>query len=54
MRTPVLLVAIQADTDAATGTPIHDLRHSYATGPLKAGINAKVISARIHHANVGT
>jgi integrase len=31
----------------------HDLRHSYATGALKAGINPKVISARIGHANVG-
>ena len=31
----------------------HDLRHSYATGALKAGINPKVISERIGHANVG-
>ncbi|OBJ84073.1 integrase [Mycobacterium sp. 1245852.3] len=31
----------------------HDLRHSYATGALKAGVNPKVISERIGHANVG-
>jgi integrase len=32
---------------------VHDLRHSYATGALKAGIRPKVISERIGHANVG-
>jgi integrase len=31
----------------------HDLRHSYATGALKAGISPKVISERIGHADVG-
>jgi integrase len=31
----------------------HDLRHSYATGALKAGISPKVVSQRIGHANVG-
>ena len=31
----------------------HDLRHSCATGALKAGISPKVISERIGHANVG-
>lgn len=31
----------------------HDLRHSYATGALRAGVNPKVISERIRHANVG-
>ena len=31
----------------------HDLRHSYATGALKAGIHPKVVSDRIGHANVG-
>jgi integrase len=31
----------------------HDLRHSYATGALKAGISPKVVSDRIGHANVG-
>jgi integrase len=41
---------------AAAGLPritFHDLRHSYATGALKAGISPKVISERIGHANVG-
>jgi integrase len=32
--------------------PFHDLRHSYATGALKAGVSAKVVSGRIGHANV--
>jgi integrase len=31
----------------------HDLRHSDATGALKAGISPKVISQRTGHANVG-
>jgi integrase len=31
----------------------HDLRHSYATGALKAGVNPKIISERIGHADVG-
>lgn len=31
----------------------HDLRHSYATGALRAGVSPKVISERIGHANVG-
>ncbi|MCV7193151.1 tyrosine-type recombinase/integrase [Mycolicibacterium brumae] len=31
----------------------HDLRHSYATVALKAGINPKVVSERIGHADVG-
>jgi integrase len=31
----------------------HDLRHSYATGALRAGVNPKVISERIGHASVG-
>jgi integrase len=31
----------------------HDLRHSYATGALKAGIRPKVISERIGHADTG-
>lgn len=31
----------------------HDLRHSYATGALRAGVNPKVLSERIGHANVG-
>jgi integrase len=31
----------------------HDLRHSYATGALKAGVSPKILSARIGHADVG-
>ena len=31
----------------------HDLRHSYATSALKAGLSPKIISERIGHANVG-
>jgi integrase len=31
----------------------HDLRHSYATGALRAGVSPKVISERIGHANIG-
>lgn len=41
---------------AAAGLPritFHDLRHSYATGALRAGVSPKVISQRIGHANVG-
>ena len=30
----------------------HDLRHSYATSALKAGLSPKVVSERIGHANV--
>jgi integrase len=41
---------------AAAGLPrfsFHHLRHSYATGALKAGISPRVVSDRIRHANVG-
>jgi integrase len=31
----------------------HDLRHSYATGALKAGVIPKILSERIGHADVG-
>ena len=31
----------------------HDLRHSYATGALKAGVSPKILSDRIGHADVG-
>jgi len=31
---------------------LHDVRHSYATAALKAGIPVKVISERLGHANV--
>ena len=36
-----------------TRITFRDLRHSYATGALKAGINPKVVSEQICHANVG-
>jgi integrase len=39
----------------AAGLPrvrLHDLRHSYATAALQAGISAKVISERLGHASV--
>ncbi|MDT5400459.1 MAG: hypothetical protein QOK33_3690, partial [Mycobacterium sp.] len=36
-----------------TRITFHDLRHSYATGALKAGVSPKVVSDRIGHANVG-
>ncbi|MBV8290791.1 MAG: tyrosine-type recombinase/integrase, partial [Mycobacterium sp.] len=31
----------------------HDLRHSYATSALKAGLSPKVVSERIGHADAG-
>jgi integrase len=42
-------------TSRETGLPrirLHDLRHSYATAALKAGVPAKVVSERLGHANV--
>ncbi len=41
---------------AAAGLPritFHDLRHSYATGALRAGVSPKIVSERIGHADVG-
>jgi len=32
---------------------LHDLRHSYATAALAAGIPAKIVSERLGHANIG-
>ena len=40
----------------ASGLPkirFHDLRHSYATLALKAGVHPKVVSERLGHATVG-
>jgi hypothetical protein len=40
---------------AAAGLPrirLHDVRHSYATAALKAGVPAKIISERLGHASV--
>jgi integrase len=44
------------DRLAAAGlsrSTFHDLRHSCATGALKASVNPKVISERIGHADTG-
>jgi integrase len=30
----------------------HDLRHTYATLALQAGLNVKIVSSRLGHANV--
>lgn len=30
----------------------HDLRHTYATGALRAGVSPKIVSERIGHANI--
>ena len=38
-----------------TGLPkirLHDVRHSYATAALAAGVPAKVVSERLGHANI--
>jgi integrase len=32
---------------------LHDLRHSYSTAALKAGVNPKIVSQRLGHASVG-
>ena len=32
---------------------LHDLRHTYATLALKAGVHPKVVSERLGHANIG-
>ena len=39
----------------AAGLPpirLHDVRHSYATAALAAGVPAKVVSERLGHANI--
>ena len=32
---------------------VHDLRHTYATLALEAGVHPKVVSERLGHANIG-
>ena len=32
---------------------VHDLRHTYATLALEAGVHPKVVSERLEHANIG-
>jgi len=39
----------------AAGLPrirLHDIRHSYATAALEAGVPLKVVSARLGHSNI--
>jgi integrase len=63
-RRPVILIQLGTRHHPAAFRPprrgrrtlpdhLHDLRHSYATGALKAGVSAKVVSDRFGHANVG-
>ena len=33
---------------------VHDLRHTYATLALEAGVHPKIVSERLGHANIGT
>ena len=51
---PVQRLVRPARTNHRTGTdpPNHDLRHSYATAALSAGIPAEVVSERLGHANI--
>jgi integrase len=40
---------------ATAGLPkirLHDVRHSYASAALAAGVPAKVVSERLRHANI--
>lgn len=42
---------------SAAGLPpirLHDVRHSYATASLTAGVSPKVLSARLGHAHITT
>jgi integrase len=48
-------VVWQQDGQQKVGLPairLHDVRHSYATAALAAGIPAKIVSERLGHANV--
>jgi integrase len=52
---PRLLSSWFAQNARKAGLPpirLHDLRHSYATAALTAGIPAKVVSERLGHANI--
>ncbi len=45
----------EQDGQQKVGLPVirlHDVRHSYATAALAAGIPAKIVSERLGHANV--
>jgi integrase len=53
---PRLLTRTFTRLVAASGVPmirLHDVRHSYATAALRAGISAKVVSERLGHASIG-
>jgi integrase len=43
------LICTEHRTNDLARITFHDLRHSYATGALKAGVSPKVISERIGH-----
>jgi integrase len=52
---PRLLTRTFARHVTASGVPkirLHDVRHSYATAALRAGISAKVVSERLGHASI--
>lgn len=52
---PTRLIAWFSQYARRAGLPairLHDLRHSYATAALSAGIPAKVVTERLGHANV--
>jgi hypothetical protein len=55
-RTPRRSPTLFATLVRTAGLPpirLHDLRHSYATAALAAGVPVKVLSQRIGHADVG-
>lgn len=55
MKPDVLLRRLRTYADAA-GLPritVHQLRHSYATAALRAGVPVEVLSKRLGHASVG-
>ena len=55
LQPDLLTRRFSALVDASGLTPIrlHDLRHTYATLALKAGVHPKIVSERLGHATVG-
>jgi integrase len=54
--TPLDIEAFYTHQVKASGLPrirFHDLRHSYATLALKAGVHPKIVSERLGHATIG-
>jgi integrase len=52
---PDTMTSLFAKHLTAAGLPkirLHDLRHSYATAALRAGISPKIVSERLGHTNV--